>query len=147
MTAAAGDLAKPIPGAVGAAWGDFDNDGRPDLLVCVLRGPSRLFRNAGDGTFSDQTAAVGLAGRVFNLGGAPPASLLDLAERLIAANGGKGGYAVKEFPADRAPIDIGSYHADDGAFRAATGWAPLVGLDEGLRLTLDWYRARLADYV
>ena len=58
-----------------------------------------------------------------------------------------GSYAVKEFPADRAPIDIGSYHADDRAFRAATGWAPLVGLDEGLRLTLDWYRTRLADYV
>ncbi len=88
-----------------------------------------------------------VSGRVFNLGGAPPASLRDLAERLIAANGGKGRYAVKEFPADRAPIDIGSYHADDGAFRAATGWAPLVGLDEGLRLTLDWYRTRLADYV
>ncbi len=89
----------------------------------------------------------GVSGRVFNLGGAPPASLRDLAERLITANGGKGRYAVKEFPADRAPIDIGSYHADDGAFRAATGWAPLVGLDEGLRLTLDWYRTRLADYV
>jgi UDP-glucose 4-epimerase len=54
---------------------------------------------------------------------------------------------VKAFPADRAPIDIGSYHADDGAFREATGWAPLVGLDEGLRRTLDWYRARLEDYV
>ena len=88
-----------------------------------------------------------VSGRVFNLGGAPPASLRDLADRLIAANGGKGSYAVKEFPADRAPIDIGSYHADDGAFRAATGWKPLVGLDEGLRLTLDWYRTRLADYV
>jgi UDP-glucose 4-epimerase len=87
------------------------------------------------------------SGRVFNLGGAPPASLRDLADRLIAANGGEGSYAVKEFPADRAPIDIGSYHADDGAFRAATGWKPLVGLDEGLRLTLDWYRTRLADYV
>ena len=88
-----------------------------------------------------------VAGRVFNLGGAPPASLRDLAERLIAANDGRGQYTVKEFPADRAPIDIGSYHADDRAFRAATGWAPQVGLDEGLRLSLDWYRARLADYV
>jgi nucleoside-diphosphate-sugar epimerase len=84
---------------------------------------------------------------VFNLGGAPPASLRELAERLVAANGGRGRYIFKEFPADRAPIDIGSYHADDRSFRAATGWAPLVGLDEGLRLTLDWYRTRLADYV
>ena len=88
-----------------------------------------------------------VAGRVFNLGGAPPASLLELARRLIAANGGRGDYAVKAFPADRAPIDIGSYHADDRAFREATGWAPRIGLDEGFRLTLDWYRGRLADYL
>lgn len=88
-----------------------------------------------------------LAGQVFNLGGAPPASLKELAERLIAANGGQGHYAVREFPADRAQIDIGSYHADDRAFRDATGWRAEVGLDEGLRRTLDWYRARLADYT
>jgi nucleoside-diphosphate-sugar epimerase len=87
-----------------------------------------------------------VAGRVFNLGGAPPASLIELADRLIAANGGRGHYAVKSFPADRAPIDIGSYHADDHAFRAATGWAPQVGLDEGLARSLDWYRTRMADY-
>ena len=31
VTATSGDLAKPIPGAVSAAWGDFDNDGKPDL--------------------------------------------------------------------------------------------------------------------
>ncbi len=91
--------------------------------------------------------APAVSGRVFNIGGPPPASLLEIARRLVAANGGRGHYAVKEFPADRAPIDIGSYHADDGAFRAATGWAPATGLDEGLRLTLDWYRARLADYL
>ena len=88
-----------------------------------------------------------VAGRVFNLGGSPPATLLELAQRLIAANDGKGHYVVKEFPADRAPIDIGSYHADDRAFREATCWVPRVGLDEGFRRTLDWYRSRLADYL
>ena len=96
---------------------------------------------------AEQAAAPAVAGRAFNLGGAPPASLLHLAERLIAANDGQGRFEVKAFPADRAPIDIGSYHADDRAFRAATGWAPQVGLEEGLRRSLVWYRARLADYV
>ena len=89
----------------------------------------------------------GVAGQVFNLGGAPPVSLLELAERIIAANDGAGSFTTREFPADRAPIDIGSYHANDGAFRAATGWTPLVSLDEGLRRTLDWYRTRLEDYA
>ena len=86
-------------------------------------------------------------GQVFNLGGAPPASLLELANRLIAANNGQGSFITKEFPADRAPIDIGSYHANDHAFRAATGWSARVGLDEGLRRSLDWYRERLVDYL
>jgi UDP-glucose 4-epimerase len=88
-----------------------------------------------------------VAGRVFNLGGDTPASLLDIARRLVAVNDGRGDYVVKAFPADRAPIDIGSYHADDRAFREATGWRPRIGLDEGLRRTLDWYRARMADYT
>ncbi|MBY0335838.1 MAG: NAD-dependent epimerase/dehydratase family protein [Acetobacteraceae bacterium] len=91
--------------------------------------------------------AAALKGQVFNIGGSTPVSLLELAERIIAANDGKGSFVTKEFPADRAPIDIGSYHADDRAFRAATGWTPRIGLDEGLRLTLDWYRPRLADYL
>jgi UDP-glucose 4-epimerase len=98
-------------------------------------------------TAAEQADQPGVNGQVFNLGGSPPISLLDLADQLIAANGGEGRFTTREFPADRAPIDIGSYHADDRAFRAATGWAPLVGLDEGLARSLEWYRARLADYT
>ena len=56
-------------------------------------------------------------------------------------------YVTREFPADRAAIDIGSYHADDRAFRAAAGWAPKVGLDEGMSRSLEWFRPRLADYL
>lgn len=83
---------------------------------------------------------------VYNLGGFPPVSLRDLAEALVAANGG-GRYVVKDFPAERAKIDIGSYVADDSRFREATGWAPKVGLAEGLRRTLDWFRPRLDRYL
>jgi nucleoside-diphosphate-sugar epimerase len=49
-------------------------------------------------------------------------------------------YLTREFPADRARIDIGSYHADDSAFRAAAGWQPRVSLEEGLERLLRWYR-------
>ncbi|MBN9524266.1 VCBS repeat-containing protein, partial [bacterium] len=65
-TAAAGDLARPIPGAVTAAWGDFDNDGHPDLLVGCLRGVNRFYKNNGNGTFTDRTADLGFTARVFN---------------------------------------------------------------------------------
>ena len=48
--------------AMGAAAGDFDNDGRQDLAVTAV-GQSRLFRNAGEGRFVDVTAKAGLGGR------------------------------------------------------------------------------------
>lgn len=91
-------------------------------------------------------AAADAPAGAYNLGGAPPVSLRDLAEALVAANGG-GRYVVKDFPADRAKIDIGSYVADDSRFRAATGWMPRVPLDEGLRRTLAWFRPRLDRYL
>ena len=48
--------------AMGAAAGDFDNDGRPDLAVTGVS-QSRLFRNEGEGRFVDVTAKAGLGNR------------------------------------------------------------------------------------
>jgi hypothetical protein len=45
----------------GAAAADYDGDGWVDLYVTRLDAPDLLFRNRGDGTFSDATAAAGLA--------------------------------------------------------------------------------------
>ena len=47
--------------AMGAAVGDFDNDGWPDLVVTCFGGIV-LYRNNGDGTFTDVTKQVGLGG-------------------------------------------------------------------------------------
>ena len=45
----------------GAAVGDYDNDGDLDLYVTAF-GPNTLYRNNGDGTFTDVSAAAGVAG-------------------------------------------------------------------------------------
>jgi hypothetical protein len=45
---------------MGAATGDFDNDGHVDLLLTFL-GATRMFRNRGDGSFADVTQASGVA--------------------------------------------------------------------------------------
>jgi M6 family metalloprotease-like protein len=41
----------------GAAWGDYDNDGDPDLYVVNDNLANRLLRNDGAGTFTDMTAS------------------------------------------------------------------------------------------
>ena len=85
-------------------------------------------------------------GRIFNIGGPPPASLLEIAN-ILAGIAPEARFVTREFPADRAAIDIGSYHANDKAFRDATGWTPRVGLEDGIARALAWYRTRLALYL
>ena len=46
--------------AMGAAVGDYNNDGRPDLAVSCFGGVV-LYRNNGDGTFTDVTKISGLS--------------------------------------------------------------------------------------
>lgn len=125
-------------------------------MRCVLEGkPFEVWggEQLRDMTYVDDVTDAFLAaaapachGHVYNIGGPPPASLLEIAGLMAKIVPGAQ-FVTREFPADRATIDIGSYHADDSAFRAATGWSPKVGLEEGIRRSLDWYRSRLSQYL
>ena len=47
---------------MGIATGDIDNDGYVDVFITHFGAPNQLFRNNGDGTFTDVTRAAGVAG-------------------------------------------------------------------------------------
>jgi UDP-glucose 4-epimerase len=85
-------------------------------------------------------------GKVFNLGGERPVSLDTLAQLLVAANGA-GTFARHEFPAERRRIDIGDYYAADELFRGVTGWRHNVPLEDGLKRSIDYFRAHGQHYV
>jgi hypothetical protein len=59
VTAKAGLTGENLGFSYGAAAGDYDNDGWPDLFIANT-GPNTLYHNNGDGTFTDVTAGSGL---------------------------------------------------------------------------------------
>jgi UDP-glucose 4-epimerase len=85
-------------------------------------------------------------GEVFNVGGSEPVSHRGLVQLLLDV-AGTGTVRYVEWPADKKAIDIGSFYADSGKLRAATGWRPRVGLREGLARTVAYYRAHLPHYL
>jgi len=46
----------------GCTWIDYDNDGYPDLFVASMSGLPRLYRNNGNGTFSNRTGDLEIDG-------------------------------------------------------------------------------------
>jgi UDP-glucose 4-epimerase len=91
-------------------------------------------------------ALEGADGQVFNLGGSPPVSLLELVEQMIAL-AGHGSYTLVPFPADRKRIDIGDFYGDSTRIRKALGWQPRTPLREGLARTLTYYRDHKERYL
>ncbi len=84
-------------------------------------------------------------GQVFNLGHSEHISLKELAKLLVELNG-SGKYELVPFPDDRKAIDIGDYYADFRKIDKFLGWSPQVNLEEGLKQTLEFYRANQAHY-
>lgn len=85
-------------------------------------------------------------GRIYNLAGPQPVSLLEIVEMMIAISG-KGRYRIAPFPEEHRRIDIGSYYGSSARIQAELGWRPRVELREGLSRALEFFEKRRHMYL
>jgi len=87
-------------------------------------------------------AASQATDEVFNVACGTETSLLDLARKLIAAMDAD---LDVEFGPERAAAKVGRRLADTSAAAERIGFTAEIGIDEGLRRLVDWWRAEKAD--
>lgn len=129
----------------------------PGLIQATLRGENFVIRGdgtsvrdflyAGDAVDAYLCLAEKLAegvvsyGEAFNFGLEQPLSTLDLTEKVLRLMGRPD---LRPDIRNRAPGEIRVQYLDAGKARQRLDWSPRLGLDEGLTLTIDWYRRFLA---
>jgi nucleoside-diphosphate-sugar epimerase len=79
-------------------------------------------------------------GRAFNVGGGGEPTTVNRLLELIAAACGVEPDPIREPP---RPGDILKSHGDMSLARELLGFEPAVGIEEGLRRTVEWFRGRL----
>jgi dTDP-glucose 4,6-dehydratase len=73
-----------------------------------------------------------------NLGNPREMTLLELAKQILRLSGSRSEIVFGPLPTDDPKVR----QPDIGRARALLGWEPAVDVEEGLRLTIEWYRAR-----
>jgi UDP-glucose 4-epimerase len=81
------------------------------------------------------------AAPVYNVGAPQPIALIEIAETLMRLTGGPAPI-FRPFPQERLSIDVGSFHTSSEKFRRDYGWYPQIGIEEGLRNTIQFFRER-----
>jgi dTDP-glucose 4,6-dehydratase len=74
-----------------------------------------------------------------NVGNPQEMTVLQFAERIVAATGSGSEIAFRELPVD----DPKTRQPDITVARTRLGWEPVVSLEEGLRRTIEYFRAEL----
>jgi len=84
-------------------------------------------------------------GETYVLGTGDPTTLLELAETSVEV-AGTGEVELVPWPEEWATLDRGDVYTDPAKLRDL-GWEPTVGLREGLRETVEFYRDNRDDYL
>jgi len=124
----------------------------PEAVAAVLEGRAPVIRSDGsperDFLYVEDAAAAYLAiadalpgagGEAFNAGGDTPHSVLEVVSLLCRVAGSDVEPDVRGAGTPHGEID--RQFVDSTKLRERTGWRPQVELEEGLRRTVEWYRA------
>jgi CDP-glucose 4,6-dehydratase len=129
----------------------------PATIRAVLRGQRPLIRSDGtpvrDYFYVEDGAAAylllaerlhrdpSLRGEAFNFSNETPIGVLDLVRQILDLMGSRLEPEVR----DEARHEIARQCLSAEKARRVLGWSPIFSLDEGLRRTIDWYRATLME--
>lgn len=83
-------------------------------------------------------------GEAFNLGG-ENSNLINLV-KLIIKIAKKGSFEFIPFPDERKKIEIGNYIANYEKAKKTLGWEPKIGLEIGIRKTIEFYEKYRKEY-
>lgn len=84
-------------------------------------------------------------GEVLNVGLDKPTDFIELAETIIDV-AGSGSWGFAPFSPEREAQEPGDFYSDIGKIRRLVGWEPRTTLRDGLRRTVEFYRAHKAYY-
>jgi len=135
-----GDLnfSRLVPEAVCAAIDGrapvLRSDGSPVRDLLYVEDAAAAYLAIADGLDRD-----GVRGEAFNAGGERPYSVLEIVAAITRLAGT--GIEPDVRGAGNPEGEIDRQYVDAGKLRERCGWEPRVGLEEGLRRTLEWYRA------
>ncbi|MCG6962508.1 MAG: GDP-mannose 4,6-dehydratase [Acidobacteria bacterium] len=129
----------------------------PGTIRAVLLGERPVIRSDGtplrDYFFVEDAAAayillaerldanLDLNGEAFNFSNEQPFTTLALVERILAAMGSD----LEPLVLNEAPGELQAQHLDARKAREVLDWKPIFTVDEGLRRTIEWYRAYFSE--
>ena len=88
-------------------------------------------------------AAKGVKGETYNVGRGKAYEIREILDKIIALSDAK--ISVETDPNKIRPVDVPIIEADITKIREATGWAPVIPIDDTLKEVLDYWRASLKE--
>lgn len=115
---------------------EIRSDGTPERDFLYVEDAVEAYLALADALDDERSGARGEA---FNAGSGRPVSVRELVETVGKVAGVP--LEVSYDPARATPGEIDRQYVDSSKLERVCGWRPRTSLEEGLRRTLDWYRA------